>query len=356
MPRAFEVPKNDSEDTNRGRIMMCIEGPRDLVDFADFRLRENFTSGLVEEEGSREGEIALFFVIGRDEKPYFMDKWKEAKAAFPKSRPPKARQVAEAAAKLCEAEQTLQRAIDITKSPARLERSAKYLRKRVSSLRGGVRRAHRALCITEKESQELLAVFEDVSCTRPRQLVAVPVTYTDHKGSTVSREKCLTSAVQHWATIVKAHRLAITIGDATPDYARGMLNKFGSLDIYLSFKGVGQTSAIRLPVVEHALQLVKELPAQPGGAQLEITQALVRHSVSELVSWMEMTNAMFHYDIIQIVDQITAAGRAYAEQREAALKSLTTIRDRLTPQEPIQIKARASSPLVISTCSPEEAA
>ncbi len=77
--RAFEVKKDAC--FQRGRIMMAIDGREDAVRKVEKLLNEDFRNTQCEEEGERDGEISITYVIDRSEKKDFMLAYKIAKAA-----------------------------------------------------------------------------------------------------------------------------------------------------------------------------------------------------------------------------------------------------------------------------------
>ena len=83
--RAAEETKGENGDRN-GRIMMSIEGPRDFIEWAEKDLKQDFASMDTEGEGKNEGEIGLYFGLDRTDKPLFMARWKQLKAAWVKGK------------------------------------------------------------------------------------------------------------------------------------------------------------------------------------------------------------------------------------------------------------------------------
>lgn len=79
--RATEETKGEGEERD-GRIMMSIEGPRDFIEWAEKDLAQDFNSLQSEGEGKNEGEIGLYFSLDRADKPQFMERWKQLKAAW----------------------------------------------------------------------------------------------------------------------------------------------------------------------------------------------------------------------------------------------------------------------------------
>lgn len=78
--KAYEVAKNGSRSVmTHGRIMMAIEGEEiEIQSVVQAMLEDGFFDQYTNcaEEGDKEGEVAHFFVIDRNEKPYFMARWK----------------------------------------------------------------------------------------------------------------------------------------------------------------------------------------------------------------------------------------------------------------------------------------
>ncbi len=78
--KAFEVAKNEARSVlTHGRIMMAIEGEEaEIQNVVQAMLEDGFFDAYTNcaEEGDKEGEVAHFFVIDRNEKPYFMARWK----------------------------------------------------------------------------------------------------------------------------------------------------------------------------------------------------------------------------------------------------------------------------------------
>ena len=82
--RAKELKKGD-QTYNRGRIMMTVDGLEAEVRSVEAVLNKEFSSTQYEEEGDNEGEISISYMIDRDEKAYFMDVYKKAKATIKKA-------------------------------------------------------------------------------------------------------------------------------------------------------------------------------------------------------------------------------------------------------------------------------
>ena len=76
--KAYEVKKGEAE-IKRGMVMMAIEGEESKVNRIDKELSKLFDGCDYEEEGDKEGEIVVFFMVDRSEKKYFMDLYKKLK-------------------------------------------------------------------------------------------------------------------------------------------------------------------------------------------------------------------------------------------------------------------------------------
>ena len=76
--KAYEVKKGEAE-IKRGRVMMAIEGEEAKVNEIDEVMAQMFGSCDVEEEGDKEGEIVVYFMIDRSEKKDFMNEYKKLK-------------------------------------------------------------------------------------------------------------------------------------------------------------------------------------------------------------------------------------------------------------------------------------
>jgi hypothetical protein len=78
--KAYEVVKGSAKGAlTHGRIMMAIEGEGSKVRNAvQAMLEDGFFDAYTDcaEEGDKEGEVAHFFVIDRNDKPYFMARWR----------------------------------------------------------------------------------------------------------------------------------------------------------------------------------------------------------------------------------------------------------------------------------------
>ncbi|WP_147200795.1 hypothetical protein [Pantoea sp. CCBC3-3-1] len=143
--KAYEVRK-DGAEISRGDIMMCIEGPKTFINFAEKTLDKDYSNGGVEEEGGREGDIAVYYGMARGEKATFMQDWKELKAEWAKQsitpsitsgETPLNKPADEPEAKP-EADTAAQKAIDYLKQIAKLQTADMV---EIRNARGSVREA-----------------------------------------------------------------------------------------------------------------------------------------------------------------------------------------------------------------------
>lgn len=76
--KAFEVAKNEARSVfTHGRIMMAVEGEESKVAaIVNLLKQEGFVSTDCAEEGDKEGEIAHFFMVDRQDKAYFMQQFR----------------------------------------------------------------------------------------------------------------------------------------------------------------------------------------------------------------------------------------------------------------------------------------
>jgi hypothetical protein len=339
-------------------MIMCIEGPAEFIEFATSRLSKRYASMGITEAGAAAGTTRHFFKINFTLRSDFMADWKEAKLAAPDLKKritkdnvvPDASAVMKAQIELNKAEEALARAIE--RSPAPVKNT--YPAKALSAKRGGVRRAHRQLVINKMEAEVLDALFVDKDRTKPQRISIARVPYKDPYGHPVKgRALCHQAAEEHWAKCVKSHRLAIPIGQITPDYAKRVLETFGSLEAYLGFMLVGNTTALRLPVIERALEQLKEIPAEISREEVLSAYQVATRSVNEFAAWLEMVNAMYHYDVLDIVRGITHMQAFDPKRYQLALTVLKAMRKRLVKVDERQVKD-IENPFTISICAPED--
>lgn len=365
--KATDLKKNE-HDVPAGKMMIRVEGTREFMTFAVSRLDKYFSQAKGPVYESQPGETAHHYMLDVSDRSVFMAVWKHAKSEFPKAFPsvekvkktrPDAHQIDEAQKALNSAEVSLQRAVERINQQGR---SATYLTKNVSAMRGAHRRAHRALVLNQRDALELAAFFEDQACTRPRKLAYRPKPYKDHNGRAVKRQACYESALLHWADIVKSNSLAVHIGSVTPDYAARMVRQFGSLEAFLSHLRVGDTTAMRLPVIERALAQLRKIPR--GKFSHEIVEAyhVATTAVKEFADWLELVNAMFHSDILRLLESVLCQkkGVRLSQLLDEALETLDQMRNRLIkarPRDtdaPLRSRRASNTPYVISVCSPDE--
>ncbi|MES2048886.1 MAG: hypothetical protein V4447_10825 [Pseudomonadota bacterium] len=75
--KAYELTKDGC--MQRGRIWMIVEGKESAVRKIEKELNIDWTNTQVEEDGDKDGEIAIMYAIDRNEKQEFMDAYKVAK-------------------------------------------------------------------------------------------------------------------------------------------------------------------------------------------------------------------------------------------------------------------------------------
>lgn len=364
MARAYNLAKGSGR-LHDGMIWMVIEGPEHFIKFATKLLKKEHELVGLREPLEIEGEIREYFSIPRSRKHVFMADWKAAKAEYPnhikcpRTTPghvtPKPNGIEGAVEELEKAEAALQRAIARANGPERHQRSQKYLVKYLSQMRGGVRRSHRQLVVNTREAEELAAIFLDKACKHPRPFIVDKVPYRDPFGRNVSRDVCREAAIEHWGMCIKAHRLGCTIGPVKPDYAAEMIAKFGCLDMYLSFMKVGDVNAQRLPVIDKALAQLKALPKRINQNALLSAYEVAIEAVKEFTAWVEMVNAMYHRDVVSIVEGITDHQRYDAKNHAKAVALLLAMRSRMSRFTPEPEKKEVkSTPFTISVCAPED--
>lgn len=360
------VMKHSEYPAPAGRMVIRVEGAREFMQFAYKRLVTEFSCVKGAQYTDKAGECAMYFIMDEADRASFMAAWKLAKTEFPKAFPcpeqikkarPNAQQIEEAARALEKAEASLKRAISRGNQP---ERSQKYLQKNICALRGAHRRAHRTLVMSEREAIELAAIFEDKECNKPRKLVYRPTPYKDHTGRTMKRQACQKSALLHWADIVQANSLATCVGSVTPDYAARMVKQFGSLEAYLSYLRVGDTSAMRLPVIERALAQLRAIPRETSGQQLLEAYQMATVAVEEFAAWLDLVNAMYHHDILRLLEKMIGQQSQFNALLDETVIALRLMRNRLVKPEPgsatASLKKRdaGNTPYVISVCTPDE--
>lgn len=368
MPKTSKATdlKKFEHEVPAGQMIIRVEGSREFMKFAITRLSNKFTQTEGPDYTAQPNEIAQHYILGAADRTAFMIVWKRAKAEFPKAFPsperikkirPDAKQIEEAEKALESAEASLERAISRMNQP---DRSATYLNKSVSSLRGARRRAHRAVVMNIREAQELAAIFEDEACTKPRKLVYRAAAYRDHIGRKVKRQVCYDTAMMHWADVVKANSLVTSIGSVTPEYAERMVKQFGCLEAYLSYLRVGDTTAMRLPVIERALSQLRKIPRTKYTPEVMQAYDVATAAVKEFADWLNLVNAMYHNDILRLVENIITQKDGMTLLLDDVLLTLNRMRNRLikekkpdTSAPPIQ-RGTNSTPYVISICTPDE--
>lgn len=79
--KAFEVTKNEARSVlTHGRIMMAVEGGSvKVMQIVKTLKLEGYNFTDCAEEGDKEDEIAVFFVVDRTKKADFMSDYKKAK-------------------------------------------------------------------------------------------------------------------------------------------------------------------------------------------------------------------------------------------------------------------------------------
>jgi len=368
MPKTAKATalKKFEHEVPAGQMIIRVEGSCEFMAFAVSRLNKGFAQTVGPEYTAQPGETAHHYILDTYTRTVFMIVWKRAKSEFPKAFPspervktirPDAQQIEEAEKALAKAEVSLDRAIGRINQPGR---SASYLIKNVCALRGAHRRAHRAVVMNKREAEELAAIFEDEACTKPRKLAYRATAYKDHTGRTVKRQVCYDTAVLHWADVVKANSLVTTIGSVTPDYAERMVKQFGSLEAYLSYLRVGDTTAMRLPVIERALAQLRKIPRAKYTSEVLQAYGVATAAVQEFADWLELVNAMYHQDILRLLQSIITQKDGMTRLLDDALATLNQMRNRLVKAQQqdaaVSLKHRAasSSPYVISVCAPDE--
>lgn len=360
MAKAYDIGRGDYE-TSSGLLLVCIEGPKEFIEFASKRLSVKWANTNIQEPGDVAGTIREYFEMQPCERTEFMSDWRSAKAAAPEMVKHISRAantegcsaIEAARAALKKAESALNRAITRSQKPNLSSTSSLYYVKAISSMRGNVRRAHRHLIMTEQEEKELEAFFSDKACQLPRQLIFDRVPYKDPFGREVSREQCRKAAEEHWAVCVKALRLGLEIGAVTVEHAEKMFRLFGSLEAYLSFMRVGDLSALRLPVIEKALAQLDSISGHLSNREVLDIYELATRAVEELATWMEMINAMYHKDILRIVKGITEMQKFQRARYDLAVSTLQAMRAKLMKPIPRQKDVIGDPFTTISVCEPD---
>lgn len=78
--RCKELKKGDPT-YDRGVICMTIDGLPDEVHRVEKVLDQEFSNTYYEEEGDKEGEVSISYIIDRNQKLYFLSAYKTAKGA-----------------------------------------------------------------------------------------------------------------------------------------------------------------------------------------------------------------------------------------------------------------------------------
>ena len=357
MAKAYEVIEKGLK-ARHSLMMMCIEGPAEFIEFATKRLTKCYNALDVIEPGKTKGTIRRYFKFHFELRADFMAEWKAAKVAAPEMKKritkdavvPNGNAVLAAQIELQKAEQALARAIERTPSPVKNTYPAKSL----SVKHGAVVRAHRQLVLNKHEAIELDSIFVDQERKQPRKMKVERILYKDPYGSPVaSRPLCRKAAEEHWAQCLKSHRLAIPVGQITPDYAKRVLEMFGSLEAYLGYMLVGDTNALRLPVIERALQQLKVIPADINREEVLDAYQVATNAINEFAAWLDMVNAMYHQDVLDIVKGITHMEQFDPVRYQKAMGVLKAMRKRLVKVEERPAKD-SDNPFTISVCAPEE--
>jgi hypothetical protein len=78
--KCIELKKSDSGIT-WGKVLMAIEGEKSRIEAIEAKLiDEGFTSTQCAEDGDKDGDLAIFYVVNRDEVADFRKAWKTVKA------------------------------------------------------------------------------------------------------------------------------------------------------------------------------------------------------------------------------------------------------------------------------------
>ncbi len=79
--KCYEVKKGYDPESY-GKAMMAIEGPLSRINAAEKALvDEGFTSTQCAEDGDKDGDLTIFYVVRRDAVSEFRSAWKKVKAA-----------------------------------------------------------------------------------------------------------------------------------------------------------------------------------------------------------------------------------------------------------------------------------
>lgn len=79
--KVYEIKKGEAE-IQRGRVLMAIEGPESQIEAVEAKLVEaDFDSTDCAEDGDKDGDMVIFFVVDRWDIKAFREEFKKAKKA-----------------------------------------------------------------------------------------------------------------------------------------------------------------------------------------------------------------------------------------------------------------------------------
>ncbi|PLR29135.1 hypothetical protein CYR55_23005 [Chimaeribacter californicus] len=200
----------------------------------------------------------------------------------------------------------------------------------------------RKVTTSHVDASEVLTIFEDTQGKKLRKIAIPAVEYTTPDGRSVTRDECLAAATAHWGEILEASRYCRQVQSVCPDYAHFMISRYSCLEAYLSAQGVGDTSRMRLVVIERAIAMLEDIKTHYGSKEtLAEKLAYVLRLEGRFADWMIDVKAMFFSRVIAVatvshqldLHHIHEAIRQLEKMRHAALFAKHLAESVLRPPE-----------------------
>ncbi|QCR38783.1 hypothetical protein [Nissabacter sp. SGAir0207] len=217
-----------------------------------------------------------------------------------------------------------------------------YMEKRLNRFRPKMSGLIRYVSLSVREAQEMgeaANYFVDATDDDehfPQQIYLCP------NGRKVSREECLNLSKALWRNVLSCAAGAPPKEGMSKDFAHFMISRYGCMDAYLSARNVGDTSRMKLVVIERALAMLEEIKRHfSRGGKLAEKVAYAKHLEERLDIWVMDVKAYFHRKLVpmaKVSDDLTQEhiDSVIAQLEQLHSKTIEVMKDPapvLRPQE-----------------------